>query len=221
MHKRFKTQPGGKPESPYINISTPNHRLTDRQYQQVMSQAAQVGELNGVCDFRLINGIWLRQYPGQISKRFFISHPAKEFALHARKLRMAGIPCITVDNFFRIPAKKISAVTYFVPEGKLMGSLSTSEIPLKELAALMARLHDLGIDCTKPEPDMFVTHQETIGVMDPTNIRFMNSPVSLKKRRETIISLSKHFHLNGDDTDTLFSSYAEAAGLNMTRTTRA
>src|SRR5690606_11098013 len=37
MHKRFKTQPGGKPESPYINIRSPLVKLNQERYEKLMS----------------------------------------------------------------------------------------------------------------------------------------------------------------------------------------
>ena len=218
MHKRFKTQPGGKPDSPYININTPSHRLTERQYQQVMSQARQIAEVDQVSDFKLQSGLWLRQYPGLISKRFFIKHAAKTFDQHAKKLRMKGIACITVDNFFRIPDKKISLATYFVPDGELLSTLAANKLPLKQLAGFMTQLHDLGIDCPKPEPDLFLACQEKIAILDPTTFIFRRKPINIKQRRETIINLTRNFHLSVEDRDSVFTSYAKAAGLNLAGT---
>jgi len=221
MHKRFKTQPGGKPESPYIDISTPNHRLSEKQYKQVMDQASQVSEVNHVCDFKLQNGMWLRQYPGMISKLPFIGHEAIKFDRKSKKLRIHGINCITVDNFFRVPSEEVSAVTYFVPAGELLGSLSEASLPLAKLARFMVRLHDLGIDCPKPTPDLFISTETDIAVMDPTDFEFRNSPLGLKERRQTIISLTKNFHLSGANSDLVFANYANAAGLNLTGSTHA
>jgi KDO2-lipid IV(A) lauroyltransferase len=218
MHKRFKTQPGGKPNSPYIDIKTPNHRLTESQYEQVIANATQISELEQVHDFKLPSGLWLKQYPGIISKRFFQKHPAKKFDRHAKDLRMHGIPAITVDNFFRIPRLKISAVTYFVPEGPLLSQLPQSEIPLQSLATFMAQLHNKGFDCTNPGPDHFIVHDNTFAIHDPTGFVLHRSSISLKDRRNTIIKLLQNLKLGKTEGDLFFSQYAQAAGLSVNGT---
>jgi Kdo2-lipid IVA lauroyltransferase/acyltransferase len=218
MHKRFKTQPGGKPNSPYINIKTPNHRLTESQYEQVIANATQVSELEQVHDYKLPSGLWLKQYPGMISKRFFQKHPAKIFDRHAKELRMQGIQAITVDNFFRIPRLKVSAVTYFVPEGPLLSQLPQNEIPLQALATFMAELHNKGFDCTNPGPDHFIVRDNTFAIHDPTDFVFHRSSISLKDRRSTVIKLLQNLNLGKTEGDLFFSHYAQAAGLSVNGT---
>lgn len=218
MHKRFKTQPGGKPESPYINISTPNHRLTEKQYEQVLGQAQQVSELNEVCDFKLESGLWLRQYPGLVSKSFLLSHPAKTFDRKAKMLRMRGIKTITVDNFFRIPGKKLSAVSYFAPGGTLLSTLPANQLPLKGLAEFLALLHDKGVEISNPDLDLFVVDDDQIAISDPTLFAIKKSPVTLLNRRKAVINLVKNLNLDSVASGELFNCYAQAAGLEMTGT---
>lgn len=215
MHKRFKTQPGGKPESPYIDISTPNHRLTEKQYQHVMASAEQVSELQEVRDYRLPNDLWLRQYPGLVGKHFYNRHPAKQFDRRAKALRLQGFATITVDNFFRVPALKISAVTYFVPAGRMLGEIAHKLLPLKELAAFLARLHKRGFHCDNPLPDAFMLREDTFAILDPTAFAYTGKPPGLKARHKAVIKLVKNLQLDSEDSHLVFSSYAEAAGLAL------
>jgi len=215
MHKRFKTQPGGKPESPYIDIATPNHRLKEAQYEQVMSGATQLSELDNIKDYRLPSGLWMREYPGLVGKRFFGGNDARVFDQHAKKLRMHGFASITVDNFFRVPDRKLSLVTYFVPPGKLLSQVPHRELPLDLLAGFMARLHQAGFECQKPATDMFMIDGESLAVIDPTEFRFNGSPPALKNRRSALIQLSRNLGLNSSDRDRFFTRYAEKAGLGI------
>ena len=213
MHKRFKTQPGGKPDSPYINISTPNHRLTQAQYDRIIDGAVRVSELNNVHDYKLQSGLWARQYPKLVSKSSLLSHPAKVFDRHAKNLRMHGIDAITVDNFFRVPDRKLSLVSYFVPEGNMLSQLPENQLPLERLAAFMAVLHAKGFTCSNPGPGMFMVGEKSMAVLDPTLFEFRGSPPSLKKRRDAMNRLSKNLGLTGTTREAFFATYAEQAGL--------
>jgi Kdo2-lipid IVA lauroyltransferase/acyltransferase len=221
MHKRFKTQPGGKPDSPYINISTPLHRLTGIQHDQIMAQATQIAKLDKVLEFRLDSGLWLRQYPGQVSKRFYSRHPAKLFDRNAKILRMHGIKTITVDNFFRIPVKKISAATYFVPKGEMLSKLPVKQIPLQSLAGFIAMLHEKGFDFSNPSADMFTldTEDASFAILDPTGFILRKSPTNLRDRRKSVTKLIQNLGLESQDSDFFYSNYAQAAGLGLTEIT--
>ena len=215
MHKRFKTQPGGKPDSPYINISTPNHRLTETQYDRIIAGAVQVSELHGVLDYKLQSGLWLRQYPKVVSKGGLIRHPAKVFDQHAKNLRMHGIDAITVDNFFRVPDRKVSLVSYFVPAGKLLSQLPAKELPLESLAAFMAELHGKCFVCKTPTLDMFIAGPGKLAVLDPTDFFLRKRPPSMKERRDSLIRLSRNMALSGSGRDGFFACYADKAGLGI------
>jgi KDO2-lipid IV(A) lauroyltransferase len=215
MHKRLKTNPGGKPESPYINITTPNRRLTEAQYDSIITGATQVAELHGVLDFRLPNGLWVRQYPRVISKRKIFDHPARTFDMHAKNLRMHGIDSITIDNFFRVPDRKLSLVSYFVPEGKLLSQLPARDLPLNSLAAFMAQLHAKGFTCKKPVLDLFIITARGFAILDPTDFIFSRKPPSLKARRDSLIQLSKNLNLSGSGRDNFFACYADKAVLAL------
>lgn len=221
MHKRFKTQPGGKPESPYINISTPLHRLTENQYDQVIEQATQIAQINKVFQFSLNNGLWLRQYPGQISERFYNQHPAKLFDRNAKTLRMHGIKTITVDNFFSIPVKNITAATYFAPKGKILSKLPVKQVPLQSLAGFIATLHELGFHFRNPGADVF-THDmkyNSFAILDPTEFTKKTSSVNLSERRKSVTKLIENLGLEKGDCEIFYSSYAKAAGLSLAEIT--
>ncbi len=217
MHKRFKTQPGGKPMSPYIDIATPNHRLSEQQYTQVITGAQKVSELQEVYDYKLPSGLWLRQYPGTINKRSYLPHPAKIFDRHAKNLRMQGFEAITIDNFFRIPPMKLSAATYFVPSGPMLSQLPRKLVPLQELAKFIAKLHNKGFYCKNPGPDHFIITEDSFAILDPTDFIFEHKPVSLKKRRIGIINLLQNLALEKSEGDVFFSEYAKAAGLKVSQ----
>jgi len=218
MHKRFKTQPGGKPESPYIDIAAPNHRLTERQYGQVMANAKQLSELDDVKGFRLRPDMWVREYPGVASKRFFNKHPAKQFDRDARMLRLRHISAVTVDNIFRIPSMNISLVSFFMPQGKLLGQLPSRIMPLDALAVWLADLHDKGVSHPNPDADKFMLVDDSFTVVDPTGFTFRDKPLDLKARRQFLVKLSDNLGLTRTESDGFFAAYARAAGLNLVST---
>jgi len=215
MHKRFKTQPGGKPDSPYTDIATPNHRLTTKQFHQVVEGATQLSELDDIKDYRLPSGLWLREYPGLVSRRRFSGHAAKQFDRHAKQLHMAGFMTITVDNFFRVPEKDVTLATYFMPAGRLLSQIPSRQLPLADLAGLMARLHTAGFHCKTPVLDMFMESEGHLGIADPTDFFKLRHVPTLKQRRESLIRLSKNLGLAGAERNKLFVSYAEQAGLKL------
>ena len=113
---------------------------------------------------------------------------------------------------------KISAVTYFVPEGPLLSQLPQNEIPLQSLAIFMAELHNKGFDSSNPGPDHFSVRDNTFAIHDPTDFVFHRSSISLKDRRNTIIKLLKNLNLGKTEGDLFFSHYAQAAGLSVSGT---
>jgi hypothetical protein len=174
-----------------------------------------VSELDNVHDYKLQSGLWVRQYPKLVSKSGLLSHPAKIFDQNAKNLRMHGIEAITVDNFFRVPDKKISLVSYFVPEGKMLSQLPEKQVPLERLATFMAELHAKGFECHNPGPDMFMIGEQNMAVLDPTQFELRGSPPSLQKRRDAMIRLCKNLGLAGKTRDAFFATYAEQAGLGL------
>lgn len=208
MHKRFKTQPGGKPQSPYIDIATPNHRLSEQQYRQMLAGARQLGASADVTDYSLANGLRLRQYPGLVGKRFYQRHPAKDFDRHAKTLRMHAIPCITVDNFFRIETQQISAVTYFAPPGQPL----SQPWPVTALATFLARLHDRGFLWEQPAAAHLLADGDTIAVVDPTTFIHWQA-LSGDDRQAALAAVASNLQLDAAQSRALFSAYAQAAGL--------
>ncbi|MDR2213224.1 MAG: hypothetical protein LBE21_06335, partial [Pseudomonadales bacterium] len=108
MHKRFKTQAGGKPQSPYILIKTPYRKLDATRYEALI-EGAQV-EHEG--RRRLQSGLELRRFAGVGRWR----QAALRLDTLSKKLRAQGIATVTIDNVFRLPHLRETIATCFVPE---------------------------------------------------------------------------------------------------------
>ncbi len=211
MHKRFKTQPGGKPESPYIHIKTPNHRLTTTQFQQMLEGATRLTEKDGVTDYLLADGLYLKKFPGQIGKRFYQRHQAKNLDYLSKAMRAKSIPCITVDNFFRIPASRQSAMTYFMPAGESLAVRNAAELPLEALAQFLAMLTHSGFTCLELEPQQLLIKDETFAIADPTGFREHTGPVTLAMANDSVTRFCGKLDLDHQDIKRFLSGYKTAA----------
>ena len=212
MHKRWKTQPGGKPESPYIDISTPNHQLSKAQYHQVLQGAGPAPGKHGYANYRLANGLLLREFPGVASKHGPGRHPAHRFDRYARALRVRHIRSITVDNIFRMPALNTSAVTFFCPAGVTLDQAG-KPLPLAALAGFMAQLHAAGCACPAPVPRDFLLDGDNFAVAEPADFPCGDTPVTLAQRQASLTALADNLALDSAGRHTLLAAYTKATGL--------
>ncbi|MEY4640987.1 MAG: hypothetical protein RLZZ227_981 [Pseudomonadota bacterium] len=138
MHKRFKTQEGGKPDSPYIHIKTPDKKLSEAQYAGMLAGMTQHA-LTGWP--QLHSGLVLREFNGLPPKLWMQGHPALRLDALSKNLRSQGICTLTVDNIFRVTSRKLTAVTCFMPEALPLQDRSANALAA---AVFLAQLHNQG-----------------------------------------------------------------------------
>jgi len=138
MHKRFKTQPGGKPESPYIHIKTPDKKLSEAQYAGMLGGATQHAATGFT---QLTSGLVLREFAGVPGKLLKHRHAALRLDRLSKNLRANGIRTATVDNLFRIKTRGVTAVTCFVPAGL---PLQPGAVSVLDSVTFLAQLHNRG-----------------------------------------------------------------------------
>lgn len=175
MHKRFKTQPGGKPESPYIFIRTPNRKLSEAQYAGMLAGATQ-HEASGMA--QLASGLVLREFPG-LPGKLFTKHPARQLDLRSKQLRGCGIRTVTIDNIFRVPVRKLTAVTCFMPEST---ALQSDTLTILAGTTLLARMHDNGFHFATETPLVLAGEDGTPVLADPLQVAHVPGSVSYRQR---------------------------------------
>ena len=168
MHKRFKTQAGGKPQSPYINIHTPTKNLTEAQYREVLGSAAELAEANaGMQKVVLQNGLQLWHFSGLASglRKFF--HPAIKLDTLGKYLRSKGLNTITVDNIFLITSRGVTAVSCFVPTGEAISSATAQYCGPESAALFFAQLHVAGYYCGHVDNGNLIVNEAGFAILDP------------------------------------------------------
>lgn len=176
MHKRFKTQPGGKPESPYIHTKTPDKKLSEAQY---------AGMLEGATPHRatglpqLASGLVLHEFagmPGIVLKSW---HAAVHFDQLSKNLRSYGICTVTVDNIFRVRSRALTAVTCFMPEGE---SMKPGSVSVLDSTTFLAQLHNRGFYFAQDDVRILVAPDGHPVLADPLQVRQMPGSASYSQR---------------------------------------
>lgn len=168
MHKRFKTQPGGKPQSPYIYIRTPHKKLAAHQYAELLAEASPyAASAASPAWLRLHNGLVLREFSGQARGRFRHRHAALQLDSLSKALRTSGIRTVTIDNIFWLPWRNVTAVTCFLPTGH---TLAEREIAATEAAAFLALLHASGFHFLNLRAANIISSVEGVGIVDPLQL---------------------------------------------------
>ncbi|MDR0779557.1 MAG: hypothetical protein LBF16_02535 [Pseudomonadales bacterium] len=167
MHKRFKTQAGGKPHSPYIFIKTPEPRLSIERYQQLIAQAQAVPMHTE--RLRLASGLELRRFSGLTPRWRRASHPARRLDALSKHLRAHGIATITVDNLFRVPHLRETIASCFVPEA------SARRVEPDEAAAFLARLHQCDATFADLQTRDVIVSTSGLAVDDPLRLHMKAS----------------------------------------------
>lgn len=176
MHKRFKTQPGGKPESPYIHIRTPRRKLSEAQYAGMLEGATQDGASGWP---RLASGLVLREFAGMPRKWFDSRHPALRLDHLGKHLRSSGIRTVTVDNIFRVPSRKLTAVTCFLPDAS---ALQAGAVSVLAGTSFLARLHNHGFHFAGSDPQLLVGADGDIVLQDPLQVMQVPGSASYRQR---------------------------------------
>ncbi len=116
MHKRFKTQPGGKPESPYIDIKTPRRKITQAELERMIEDSPALPCPDGVSHLAdMGNGLKLALFKGRLPRFRRHRHPAMRLDRLAKNKRLQGLTSITADNIFSIKDADLTAITFHCP----------------------------------------------------------------------------------------------------------
>lgn len=165
MHKRFKTQPGGKPESPYINIKTPNRSLSPQKYAELVDGAVTIP---GQSERELLSsGLQLWRYPRR--RHLLQQQPVLRLDQLSKHLRSCGLATVTIDSLYRFGHLAQAGATVFVPDGKLP-SVDNNVTPAAA-AAFLASLHAAGCSFTRIGTGNLLWNDTRLALLDPLVLR--------------------------------------------------
>ncbi len=180
MHKRFKTQQGGKPDSPYIHIKTPDKKLSEAQYAGMLLGATQHTS-TGLT--QLTSGLVLREFPGLPGKLLKHRHPALRLDQLSKNLRALGIRTVTIDNIFRVKARALTAVTCFVPEGEM---LRPGAVSVLGSTTFLAQLHNRGFHFAERDMRILIDRDGRPALADPLQVRQVPGSVAYACRLDDL-----------------------------------
>jgi len=212
-HKRFKTQAGGKPASPYIGIRTPIQKM-NKQHFNTMIEGSKIIEEQHVRNLtRLLHNNALFRILPTSSTRFFEKPPMQLFDTNARLLRLAGIGSITVDNIFKIKGEDFIAATYFPLEGEVLTKISRAELPIKELAEFFAKVHQQGFLFNEVKPAKIYYANNKFSIANPEDIRVFPTSICYADRFLNIQSLLDKLELPQNQRTQFIELYTTTAKL--------
>lgn len=184
MHKRFKTQRGGKPDSPYIWIKTPNKRLDDKQYEALRETAQPLLNGSNPTPFlRLDSGLLLLETPGLAQGVFRNRHPALRLDQLCKALRAQGIATLTMDNLFRVPSRQLTAMLCFPPPGRPL--MAATPDPATA-ATFLAHLHNAGFHFSAVVPADLLWHDTGPALLHPGHIVQVPGSAAFRQRQADI-----------------------------------
>ncbi len=165
MHKRFKSQPGGKPDSPYIFIKTPQRSLSIQKYEELVAGAASVP---GQAERELLSsGLQLWRYP--LRRQGLHQHPLQRLDKLSKHLRSHDLSTVTVDSFYLFPHLSQTAATVFVPGGEVPGT--GSKVTPAAAASFLTVLHAAGCSFTGVTADKLLWDGTRLALLDPLLLR--------------------------------------------------
>lgn len=183
MHKRFKTQPGGKPDSPYIFIKTPDRKLSVQKYEQLVAGASAVA---GHPARQLLgSGLQLWSYPGLPS--VWRGHVVQRLDRLSKLLRSHAVSSITVDSLYRFPHLHTTAATVFVPDGVAVSA--GCGVEAQAAADFLAALHRAGCSFTQLRADNLLWNGTRLALLDPLVLREQPGSTALAWRSADLRAL--------------------------------
>ncbi len=196
MHKRFKTKAGGKPDSPYILIKTPVHKI-DRQRFNKMIEDTKIIEEQYIKNLtrQLHNNVLLRILPSS-GVRLFDSAPMKLFDRNSRLLRAKGIGSVTVDCLFLVRKADFMAATYFPLSGIGLQKITPEELELEALAAFLVEVHQGGFYFNEINPEKLLYDEGRFYIANPEELRVFPSSICYADRCENIQMLLNKLELS-------------------------
>lgn len=164
MHKRFKTQPYGKPQSPYILVSTPRRKLDAALYGKLTAESSPLPQPNRL---QLRGGLQLWLYDGVARGLLSHWHPLCRLDALSKHLRSHGVVTVTVDSLFLLPFRNQSAATCHIPRGEPVLLTFANPLYPQRAALFLARIHDAGCHFVQMERDNLLLYNSRLAVLDP------------------------------------------------------
>ena len=212
LHKRFKTQPGGKAESPYILSATSVRRLkrSDIEQLSVLPLAA-----DGSQEYLLPNGDHLKRFPGLAGKHFRKRHLAWRFDNLSKQLRVNEIDALVVGRIFRCRELDATFVSYTPPQGSsLSEALQQTDFDgWQMLGRLLGQMHAKGFRFVTFRPEQLYYGKTAIQLGNPHEVLHSNKRLTTEERFKRLEALRQHprlsKHMKTDDFSSLYASYRE------------
>lgn len=192
MHKRFKTQPHGKPQSPYILVRTPARSLSESQYEKLVAGSH---ELPVPEHLQLKNGLQLWRFPGLAKGLLKKRHPVWRLDAFSKKLRSNGVVTVTIDSIFLLPFLQMSAATCHKPRGEVLDLEQPIPLGIDRAALFLARVHDAGFCFASMEPSNLLLHNNRLAILDPLCLTAVPYPDATQRHTDidrlcTLLGLS-------------------------------
>jgi Bacterial lipid A biosynthesis acyltransferase len=168
MHKRFKTQPYGKPQSPYILIKTKRRQLNAALYQKLTTAAVALAQPHR---WQLSNGLQLWHYPGTAKGWSGRAHSAIKLDAISKLLRSHAVVTVTVDSLFLLPFRQETAVSCHIPRGEPLDTAAPPPLTPARAARFLARVHDAGLHFTDMDADNLLYYNNRLALLDPLCLR--------------------------------------------------
>lgn len=226
MHKRFKSQPGGKPQSPYIHIKTPHRKLSETQYAGLLADAVPFTNGAATTSWRLLQtGLALREFSAQAHGMFRQRHAALQLDALSKDLRSSGICTVTTDNIFQVPSRNLTAVSCFLPAGR---PANAQQISAESAADFLALLHKSGFHFAQLRAADLVVSDAGPGLLDPLQVRRVPGSAAWHQRLADLQAWLAVLPQTDDYREALVARYlsnlrptdAEGMRLLLARTTR-
>jgi KDO2-lipid IV(A) lauroyltransferase len=213
MHKRFKTQPGGKPDSPYIYIKTPHRKLSLARYQDLIAGATDVATHRD--RQRLTSGLELRRFPGHAKGLTRARHPALRLDAQSKQLRAHGIATVTVDNLFRLPNLHSATVDGSLPLPHQLETVATCFVPAaverfvgpREAAEFLALLHHGGATFIALDASDLIVTATGLAVDDPLRLRMVKGNMAQADRLADLHRLGNALGYDATQSGALADTY--------------
>lgn len=123
---------------------------------------------------------------------------SQRFINNAAQLKTKGIPTLKVLKHFKLDAPGMTAVLYQPLPGETLSQLSRQvgfswEERLPELVSLIRKLHQCGIYFRSLHlGNVVVTPENTLGLIDVADMRFMRAPLSKRMVRRNVQHFARY-----------------------------
>lgn len=203
MHKRFKTQPGGKPASPYIYIKTPKRKLSESKYQQLITGASALPDHGD--RLLLASGLQLWIYPGLARGFGSSSHPALQLDRLSKLLRSNGIATVTCDSIFTRALNKTTAVTVYALAGQPL--TPATNIAPAVAAQFLFDIHQCGCSFKQLQASDLYFDGTRPGIADPLILRNFPGTAAQLFRYQDLLNLLQLLAYSPVERAAFISSY--------------